>query len=195
MLGVPCNQFLWQEPAKELEIAAFCAVTYAVTFPMTEKTHVKGGKAHPFYRWMREKLGRAAHPAWNFHKLLVGKHGEPLAAFKSSVEPQSSALRQAIEAALVDTVQNHRFCFVSQIIRTTQGFGARYIPECLDVTRSRLLRTAAVELSMTRIRQCTAMSSISPMGCGTFATAKSIRPLINQGADDFCPFQTTGETQ
>jgi glutathione peroxidase len=43
VLGVPCNQFLWQEPAKETEIAAFCAVTYQVTFPMTEKTHVKGG--------------------------------------------------------------------------------------------------------------------------------------------------------
>jgi glutathione peroxidase len=100
VLGVPCNQFLWQEPAKETEIAAFCAVQYSVTFPMTEKTHVKGGKAHPFYKWMREQLGRAAHPAWNFHKLLVGKHGEPLAAFKSNVEPLSSDLRKAIEAAL-----------------------------------------------------------------------------------------------
>jgi glutathione peroxidase len=100
VIGVPSNQFLWQEPAKELEIAAFCRVNYAVTFPMTEKTHVKGGKAHPFYKWMRERLGRAAHPGWNFHKLLVGKQGQPLAAFKSSVTPESSSLKQAIEAAL-----------------------------------------------------------------------------------------------
>ncbi len=100
LIGVPCNQFLWQEPAKELEIAAFCAVTYSVSFPMTEKTAVKGGKAHPFYKWMREKLGRAAHPAWNFHKLLAGRAGQPLTAFKSSVEPESTAIRQAIEAAL-----------------------------------------------------------------------------------------------
>ncbi|HEY7798793.1 MAG TPA: glutathione peroxidase [Hyphomonadaceae bacterium] len=100
VLGVPCNQFLWQEPARETEIAAFCAVTYQVTFPMTEKTHVKGGKAHPFYRWMRERLGRAAYPAWNFHKLLVGKQGQPLAAFKSRTEPLSPQVRQAIEAAL-----------------------------------------------------------------------------------------------
>jgi glutathione peroxidase len=100
VLGVPSNQFLWQEPAKELEIAAFCRVNYSVTFPMTEKTHVKGGKAHPFYRWMREQLGRSAHPAWNFHKLLVGKQGQPLSAFKSSVEPESAALRHAIETAL-----------------------------------------------------------------------------------------------
>ncbi|HEV7693392.1 MAG TPA: glutathione peroxidase [Hyphomonadaceae bacterium] len=100
LIGVPCNQFLWQEPAKELEIAAFCAVTYQVNFPITEKTHVKGGKAHPFYKWMREKLGRAAHPAWNFHKLLTDKHGQPVTAFKSGIEPQSSTVRHAIEAAL-----------------------------------------------------------------------------------------------
>lgn len=100
VIGVPSNQFLWQEPAKETEIAAFCRVNYAITFPMTEKTHVKGGKAHPFYRWMREQLGRPAHPAWNFHKLLVGKQGQPVSAFKSSIEPESARLRQAIEATL-----------------------------------------------------------------------------------------------
>jgi glutathione peroxidase len=100
IIGVPSNQFLWQEPAKETEIAAFCRVTYSVTFPMTEKTRVRGGKAHPFYKWMRERLGRSAHPGWNFHKLLTGRNGEPLAAFPSRVEPESTQMRQAIEAAL-----------------------------------------------------------------------------------------------
>jgi glutathione peroxidase len=100
VLGVPCNQFLWQEPAKETEIAAFCAVTYAVTFPMTGKTHVKGAHAHPYFHWMREQLGRAAHPAWNFHKLLTDRTGKPVAAFKSKIEPTSAELRGAIEKAL-----------------------------------------------------------------------------------------------
>lgn len=100
VLGVPCNQFLWQEPAKETEIAAFCAVTYAVTFPMTEKTHVKGGHAHPYFKWMRESLGRVAHPAWNFHKLLTDRTGKPVAAFKSKVEPTSAVLRGVIEKTL-----------------------------------------------------------------------------------------------
>ncbi len=100
VLGVPCDQFLWQEPAKEMEIAAFCAVTYSVTFPMTEKTQVKGGNAHPFYKWMRDALGKAAHPAWNFHKLLADKAGAPVAAFKSNVEPERKELRAAIERAL-----------------------------------------------------------------------------------------------
>jgi glutathione peroxidase len=100
VIGVPSNQFMWQEPARETEIAAFCAVNYAVTFPMTEKTHVKGGRAHPFYKWMREKLGRAAHPAWNFHKLMTDRAGQPLTAFPSRVEPDGPVLRKAIEAAL-----------------------------------------------------------------------------------------------
>lgn len=100
LIGVPSNQFMWQEPAKEMEIAAFCAVQYSVTFPMTEKTHVKGGKAHPFYQWMRKTLGRQAHPAWNFHKLLVDKHGAPVAGFPSRVEPDGVEMRKAIEALL-----------------------------------------------------------------------------------------------
>ena len=100
VIGVPCNQFLWQEPAKETEIAAFCEVTYHITFPMTEKTAVKGGKAHPFYKWMRESLGKAAHPAWNFHKLLADRNGAPVAAFKSKVEPESMELRSVIERVL-----------------------------------------------------------------------------------------------
>jgi len=100
VLGVPCNQFMWQEPAKEMEIAAFCAVTYSVTFPMTEKTQVKGGKAHPFYKWMRETLGKQAHPAWNFHKLLTDRAGVPVAAFRSGVDPDSKELRSAIERVL-----------------------------------------------------------------------------------------------
>ena len=100
VIGVPCNQFLWQEPAKELEIAAFCAVQYSVEFAMAAKTTVKGGHAHPFYKWMREQLGRTAHPAWNFHKLLIGKQGQPLAAFPSRVEPEDPKLKSAIEAAL-----------------------------------------------------------------------------------------------
>lgn len=100
VIGVPSNQFMWQEPAREMEIAAFCRVNYQVTFPMTEKTHVKGGKAHPYYKWMRDKLGRAAHPAWNFHKLMTGRDGQPLAAFPSRVEPDGPVLRKAIEHAL-----------------------------------------------------------------------------------------------
>ncbi|HMP61661.1 MAG TPA: glutathione peroxidase, partial [Phenylobacterium sp.] len=75
VLGVPCNQFMGQEPGTESEIAAFCATTFGVDFPMTAKTDVKGEGAHPFYQWARAELGEAAEPVWNFHKLLVGRDG------------------------------------------------------------------------------------------------------------------------
>jgi glutathione peroxidase len=101
VIGVPCNQFLWQEPAKETEIAAFCEVTYHITFPMTEKTAVKGA-ARPIRSTSgcASSLGKAAHPAWNFHKLLADRNGAPVAAFKSKVEPESMELRSVIERVL-----------------------------------------------------------------------------------------------
>src|SRR3979411_2645059 len=42
ILGVPCNQFLGQEPGSAEEIATFCSTTYGVTFPLAEKVEVNG---------------------------------------------------------------------------------------------------------------------------------------------------------
>jgi glutathione peroxidase len=100
VIGVPCNQFLWQEPRGEDEIATFCEVNYAISFPMTAKTNVKGPGAHPFFLWMSERLGRAAVPAWNFHKLLSDRSGAPVAAFKSAAEPDGRDFRAAVEQVL-----------------------------------------------------------------------------------------------
>ena len=36
VLGVPCNQFLEQEPGSAEEIQTFCSTTYGVTFPLSE---------------------------------------------------------------------------------------------------------------------------------------------------------------
>src|SRR5436190_422513 len=49
VLGVPCNQFMGQEPGSAEEIAEFCSATYGVTFPMTEKVDVNGETRHPLY--------------------------------------------------------------------------------------------------------------------------------------------------
>ena len=37
VVGLPCNQFMGQEPGTAEEIQEFCSATYGVTFPMTEK--------------------------------------------------------------------------------------------------------------------------------------------------------------
>ena len=37
VLGVPCNQFMEQEPGSAEEIQTFCSTTYGVTFPLLER--------------------------------------------------------------------------------------------------------------------------------------------------------------
>ena len=49
VVGVPCNQFMGQEPGTAEEIATFCSATYGVTFPLLEKTDVNGEARHPLY--------------------------------------------------------------------------------------------------------------------------------------------------
>lgn len=100
VLGVPSNDFGWQEPKSESEILGFCRGAFNVTFPLTTKQPVRGNGAHPFYRWAREALGAKATPGWNFHKYLVGRDGKLIAGYQSAVEPQSAEMIAAIEAAL-----------------------------------------------------------------------------------------------
>lgn len=100
VLGVPCNQFMGQEPGTEAEIKAFCETRFNIDFPLTAKEDVKGASAHPFYKWALETLGEAADPAWNFHKLLVGRDGQLIAAFGPRTDPQAAEIVSAVEAAL-----------------------------------------------------------------------------------------------
>ena len=100
VLGVPCNQFMGQEPGTEAEIQSFCATNFSVDFPMTAKVDVKGEDAHDFYRWAEAGLGEPAVPVWNFHKILVGRDGQLVRAFGPRTEPLDHEVTGAIEAAL-----------------------------------------------------------------------------------------------
>ncbi len=100
IVGVPSNDFGGQEPGSATEIKKFCELNYGVTFPMAAKYAVRGPSAHPFYRNALSVLGPKAEPKWNFHKILIGKDGRPVAAFASAVTPQSAELSQAITSAL-----------------------------------------------------------------------------------------------
>lgn len=85
VLGFPANNFLWQEPGTNSEIAAFCERNYGVTFQMFEKVSVKGSDQHPLYSWLQEKTGE--EPNWNFAKYLVNEDGTKVEYFKAGVEP------------------------------------------------------------------------------------------------------------
>ncbi|MFH9064472.1 glutathione peroxidase [Streptomyces coeruleorubidus] len=103
VLGVPCNQFLGQEPGSAEEIAEFCSATYGVTFPMTEKVEVNGENRHPLYDRLTgfaDAEGHSGDIRWNFEKFLVGRDGRVVARFSPQTEPESDEVVAAIEAQL-----------------------------------------------------------------------------------------------
>lgn len=85
ILGFPANNFLWQEPGSNDDIAAFCEKNYGVTFQMFEKISVKGRNRHPLYRWLESESG--ARPSWNFCKYIVDRNGKVVAFFGPKVNP------------------------------------------------------------------------------------------------------------
>jgi len=95
VIGLPCNQFMFQEPAEEDSIAKFCKKVYNVSFPMTEKVYVKGAKQHPLYQWLTKKelngLGNY-NVDWNFNKFLIDENGKLVARFGSKVKPMSEEI-------------------------------------------------------------------------------------------------------
>lgn len=78
IIGFPANNFLWQEPGTEEEIAAFCSKNYGVTFQMMHKVSVKGGNMDPIYQWLTKKEYNGVKDAsvsWNFQKFLIDSSG------------------------------------------------------------------------------------------------------------------------
>jgi glutathione peroxidase len=102
VLGLPCNQFMGQEPGEAADIEAFCQLNYGVTFPMTDKVDVRGKHQHPLYAQLT-KFKSGLLPGlvkWNFEKFLVNSDGEIVDRFASTVEPESPELVGAIEKTL-----------------------------------------------------------------------------------------------
>jgi len=101
VIAFPCNDFGGQEPGSAEDIQTFCKTTYAVSFPLMEKIHVKGSEQHPLYAALSGKDG--AFPGdvkWNFGKFLIGKDGKVIARFEPKETPNSPAITAAIEKAL-----------------------------------------------------------------------------------------------
>lgn len=98
VLGFPSNDFGNQEPGTETEIKRFCRLTYDVSFPMYEKSHVTRYNAEPLFAHLAGISGE--YPQWNFHKYLIGRSGELLGSYPAAVAPDAPELIQQIEAAL-----------------------------------------------------------------------------------------------
>ena len=103
VVGVPCNQFMGQEPGTAEEIQTFCSQNYGVTFPLLEKTDVNGEDRHQLYTELTKAVdsdGQAGDIQWNFEKFLVAPDGAVVNRFRPRTEPDASEVISAIEAVL-----------------------------------------------------------------------------------------------
>jgi glutathione peroxidase len=103
VLGVPCNQFLGQEPGTAEEIQEFCSSTYGVTFPLTEKIEVNGDGRHPLYEQLVEQPDAEGHTGdirWNFEKFVIAPGGEVVARFNPTIDPEAPEVVETIERTL-----------------------------------------------------------------------------------------------
>jgi glutathione peroxidase len=103
VVGVPCNQFMGQEPGTAKEIQTFCSSTYGVTFPLLEKVDVNGADRHPLYAELTKVAdadGEAGDVQWNFEKFLLAPGGEIVKRFRPRTEPDAPEVISAIEAVL-----------------------------------------------------------------------------------------------
>ncbi|MBF6086663.1 glutathione peroxidase [Nocardia cyriacigeorgica] len=103
VVGVPCNQFMGQEPGTAEEIQQFCSMTYGVDFPLLEKTDVNGDGRHPLYQSLVDTAdaeGAAGDIQWNFEKFLIAPDGTVAGRFRPRTTPDDAALVAAVEALL-----------------------------------------------------------------------------------------------
>lgn len=103
VIGVPCNQFMGQEPGSAEEIQTFCSTTYGVTFPLLEKVEVNGDGRHPLYAELTkatDDAGEAGDVQWNFEKFLVAPGGTVVRRFRPRTEPGDAEVISAIESVL-----------------------------------------------------------------------------------------------
>ena len=103
VIGVPCNQFMGQEPGTAEEIQTFCLDTYGVTFPLLAKTDVNGPNRHPLFAELTKTAdaeGNAGDVQWNFEKFLLAPGGAVVRRFRPRTEPDAPEVVEAIEAIL-----------------------------------------------------------------------------------------------
>jgi glutathione peroxidase len=103
VIGVPCNQFMGQEPGTAEEIQTFCSTNYGVTFPLLAKTDVNGDDRHPLYAELTkapDDSGEAGDIQWNFEKFLLAPGGQVANRFRPRTAPDAPEVLAAIEAVL-----------------------------------------------------------------------------------------------
>lgn len=101
IIGLPCNQFMQQEPGSAEEILQFCESKYNVDFQLSEKIEVNGEKRHPLYTWLAgDEAKFPGDIKWNFEKFLLDRSGEVVARFEPTVKPDDGTIKEKLKQVL-----------------------------------------------------------------------------------------------
>ncbi|MBX7224487.1 MAG: redoxin domain-containing protein [Chitinophagales bacterium] len=103
VLGFPANNFLWQEPGTDDEIAKFCEENYGVSFTMFSKISVKGKDIDPLYSYLTKKENNGvldADVSWNFQKFVIDRNGKLITFFTPKTTVTSPEFLKTIDGLL-----------------------------------------------------------------------------------------------
>ena len=95
VVGFPSNNFLWQEPGTDDQIAEFCKENYGVSFPMMSKISVKGSSMHPLYKFLTKKSQNGkldSSVSWNFQKFLIDEDGFVVRSVSPRTKPDDQSI-------------------------------------------------------------------------------------------------------
>ena len=96
-IATPSNDFK-QEYSSENEIKKFCLLNYGISFNVTEIVKLKGDKAHPLFKWLKENYNKS--PKWNFYKYLFDRNGELVESWSSMTKPTIFRIKNSINKIL-----------------------------------------------------------------------------------------------
>ena len=100
IIGFPANNFLFQEPGTDEEIAVFCEKNFGVTFPMMSKISVKGKNMHPVYQFLTDESKNgviSSSVSWNFQKYLINPDGRLAKVISPRTQPDDPTVISWIE--------------------------------------------------------------------------------------------------
>lgn len=91
VIGMPCNQFMSQEPETDETMVEACKLNFGVTFPLTKKIDVNGRDTHPIFKYLKKELSGFLTDSikWNFTKFLIDRTGTPVKRFSPRDKPES----------------------------------------------------------------------------------------------------------
>jgi glutathione peroxidase len=109
ILAFPSNDFGRDEPNDNEGISSYCASDYLITFPVFEKSSVRGKTANEVFRFLTSQRFNglfSLRPLWNFHKYLIDRNGKLADAFLPITSPRSSRIWDAVEKCLDSELEN-----------------------------------------------------------------------------------------